>query len=150
MIGEILMKHEKSCGAVVFTRTGGEIRYILVQSRAGHYGFPKGHVEPGETEEETALREIFEEVRLRPVFLDGFREVTEYTVPASGARKEVVFFLGFYKDQEITAQESELRQAVSAPYEAAMALLEHEDSRKILAKADYFLKNTRKDNTNVQ
>ena len=144
------MKHEKSCGAVVFTRISGEIRYVLAQSKAGHYGFPKGHVEPGETEEETALREIFEEVRLRPVLLDGFREVTEYTVPAFDVRKKVVFFLGFYKDQEITAQESELRQAVSVPYEAAMALLEHEDSRKILTDADNFLKHQRKDNTNVQ
>ena len=50
------MAFEKSCGAVVFTRVGGELRYVLAQSLRGHYGFPKGHVEPGETETETALR----------------------------------------------------------------------------------------------
>ena len=44
------MKHEKSCGAVVFTCIDGEIKYVLAQSLGGHFGFPKGHVEPGETE----------------------------------------------------------------------------------------------------
>lgn len=144
------MKHEKSCGAVVFTRVGPEIRYVLAQSRAGHYGFPKGHVEAGETEEETALREIYEEVCLRPVLLDGFREVCEYDIPSLNVRKQVVFFLGYYESQEITAQESELAQAVLVPCEEAMELLEHEDSRRILACADCFLKNYRKDNTYVQ
>ena len=137
------MKYEKSCGAVVFTRVGEEIRYVLAQSRAGHYGFPKGHVEPGETEKETALREIFEEVHLTPVLLPGFREVTEYTVPAFDVRKQVVFFLGYYESQEIAAQESELKQAVLVSYEEAMALLEHEDSRRILTGADRFLKSYR-------
>ncbi len=144
------MKQEKSCGAVVFTRVGPEIRYVLAQSRAGHYGFPKGHVESGETEEETALREIFEEVGLRPVLLDGFREVSEYEIPSPGIRKQVVFFLGFYGSQEITAQESELRQAVSVTYEEAMILLEHKDNRRILALADSFLQNNGKDIEHVQ
>ena len=134
------MKQEKSCGAVVFTRVGPEIRYVLAQSRAGHYGFPKGHVESGETEEETALREIFEEVGLRPVLLDDFREVSEYEIPSLGIRKQVVLFLGYYESQEITAQESELRQAVSVTYEEAMALLEHEDNKRILTSAEAFLR----------
>ena len=107
-------------------------------------------MESGETEEETALREIFEEVGLRPVLLDGFREVSEYEIPSPGIRKQVVFFLGFYGSQEITAQESELRQAVSVTYEEAMILLEHKDNRRILALADSFLQNNRKDIEHVQ
>ena len=71
------MKHEKSCGA---------IRY------GGHWAFPKGHVEAGESEEETAMREVREEtgaqVRVRP----GYREVTTYS-PAKGVTKDVVFFV---------------------------------------------------------
>lgn len=138
------MKHEKSCGAVVFTRVGSEIRYVLAQSRAGHFGFPKGHVEPGETEEETALREVFEEVRLQPTLLKGFREVSEYEIPSLDVRKQVVFFLGYYEAQEIVAQESELQQASLVSYEEAMELLEHEDNKKILASADRFLRKKRK------
>ena len=44
------MEHEKSCGAVVFTRSRGDLRYVLIQQKKGLWGFPKGHVEAGETE----------------------------------------------------------------------------------------------------
>lgn len=47
------MTYEKSCGAVVFTRINHEIRYVLVQQLEGFHGFPKGHMEEGETEEQT-------------------------------------------------------------------------------------------------
>ncbi len=59
------MKTEKSCGAIVFTRKNGEIHYCVIRQTNGDYGFPKGHMEPEETEQETALREIFEEVGLK-------------------------------------------------------------------------------------
>ena len=75
------MDREKSCGAVVFTRRDdGEIRYVLVQQHSGRYCFPKGHVEAGETEHQTALREIWEETGLRPQILPGFRESESYEV----------------------------------------------------------------------
>ena len=51
------MRHEYSCGAIVFTREGGGARYVIVRSLKGVSGFPKGHMEPGETEEQTAQRE---------------------------------------------------------------------------------------------
>ena len=59
------MKHEKSCGAVVFTKIDGEIKYLLISNIGGVYGFPKGHVECDETEAETALREVYEETHLK-------------------------------------------------------------------------------------
>ncbi|MBQ9717662.1 MAG: NUDIX domain-containing protein [Clostridia bacterium] len=139
------MKQEKSCGAVVFTCVGSEIRYVRAQSRAGHYGFQKGHVESGETEKETALREIYEEVGLCPVLLDGFREMSEYEIPSLGIRKQVVLFLGYYESQEIIPQESELKKAVTVSYEEAMALLEHEDNKLILTSAEAFLRKNGKD-----
>ena len=74
------MKYEKSCGAVVFTRVDGEIRYLLIKSLTGTYGFPKGHVEAGETEIQTARREIFEEVGLSVELLSGFRREDKYRI----------------------------------------------------------------------
>jgi len=134
------MTYEKSCGAVVFTRVDGEIQYVLAQALGGHYGFPKGHVEQGETEKETALREVFEEVGLRPVLLDGFREVSEYYIPHADVRKQVVFFLGEYRGQEIVPQKEELQCAPLLPYQEALETLTHEDNRKILTLAHEFLK----------
>lgn len=133
------MKHEKSCGAVVFTRIDGEIKYVLAQASGGHYGFPKGHVEEGETETDTALREIFEEVHLRPSFLAGFREISTYYIPDWDIQKQVVFFLGQYEDQKIVPAENELLSAPLVSYEEAMALLTHEENKRILKAAHDFL-----------
>ena len=135
------MINEKSCGAVVFTRMDGEIKYVLAQALGGHYGFPKGHMELGETEEETALREIFEEVHLRPALIHGFRGISEYDIPDIDVRKQVVFFLGEYHDQEIVCQKEEIQSAPLVSYTQAISMLQHEDNRRILAEANAFLMN---------
>ena len=50
--------YERSCGAVVCRRINGEIRLLLIKnSRSAHWGFPKGHMERGETPEQTARRD---------------------------------------------------------------------------------------------
>lgn len=59
------MNYEISCGGVVFTRKNGKLLYVIIRSLEGYYGFPKGHMEGDETEEQTALREIFEETGLK-------------------------------------------------------------------------------------
>lgn len=133
------MKFEKSCGIVVFTRIDDENKYVLVQSKRGHFGFPKGHVEEGETEIETAKREVFEEVRLSPTIISGFRKVSEYLIPNTDIKKQVIFFLGFYKSGEIIVQETELNNAVLVSYDDAMDLLKHENNKKLLMEANNYL-----------
>ena len=137
------MNYEYSCGAVVFTRIGGEPHYVLVRAKdqpMGCHGFPKGHMEPGETEEQTALREIYEEVGLLVRILPGFRAVTEYQLPAPpDTRKRVVFFLAQYEGQETTVQESELAAITIAPWPQALELTEFADSKRILTEAHEFL-----------
>ena len=58
------MLYEKSCGFVVYKETDAGRQYLIIQVSHGEYGFPKGHMEAGETERETALREIREDVKL--------------------------------------------------------------------------------------
>jgi len=57
-------KREKSCGAIVYRRESGNVLYLIIQQKSRHWSFPKGHVERGESEKETALREIREETGL--------------------------------------------------------------------------------------
>ena len=137
------MNYEYSCGAVVFKRIGGEPHYVLVRAKnqpEGCHGFPKGHMEPGETEEQTALREIYEEVGLRVRLLPGFRAVTEYPLPCPpNTRKRVVFFLAEYENQEITVQESELNAVTLPPWPQALELTQYADSKRILTEAHEFL-----------
>lgn len=134
------MTYEKSCGAVVFTRTDGVIKYALVQQKAGFHGFPKGHMEPGESERETALREIYEELGLRPTLLDGFVTTDEHPIPGKNVMKQIVYFLGEFSNQEIRFQTEELLSAPLVTYEEAMALFEYESSKRILREADAFLR----------
>lgn len=134
------MRYEKSCGAVVFTRINGEIRYVLAQNLEGYYGFPKGHMEAGETETETALREIREEVGLRPRLIEGFRTETEHPLPKKpGVMKQIVYFLAEYEDQEIIFQKEELLSAPLVSYEQAMELFVFESNRRILTEAHAYL-----------
>ena len=137
------MNYEYSCGAVVFTRVDGVPHYVLIRAKdqpVGCHGFPKGHMEPGETEQETALREIYEEVGLRVRLLPGFRSVTEYRLPSPpDTSKQVVFFLAEYENQQVRIQESELAGFTLAPFAQALELTEFADSKQILTDAHAFL-----------
>ena len=134
------MQHEKSCGAVVFTRTDKGVKYLLIANLKGIYGFPKGHVEAGETEEQTALREIREETSLRVTLVPGFRAVDEHLIPEKqDTMKQIVYFLAEYEGQEVAYQKEELSGAYLVSYEEAMGMFQFESSRRILTEANHFL-----------
>lgn len=136
------MKTEHSCGAVVFTRQNGIPLYVIVQSKEGFFGFPKGHMEANETEEETALREIREETGLSVTLLPIFRTEDEHLIPRTHKEpvmKHIVYFLAEYENQPLQVQEEELSAIRLMPYEEAMALFQFESSRRILKEAHQFL-----------
>ena len=134
------MIYEKSSGAVVFTRSNNEVQYLLIRSLTGIYGFPKGHVEQGEAEEQTAQREVFEEVGLSVELLPGFRIEEEYPVPQKeNTIKQIVYFLGEYCNQEFVYQKEELTDALLVDYKTAMTLFQFESSKRILTEANNFL-----------
>lgn len=134
------MKKEKSCGAVVVRREGGELRYLIETMAAGHVSLPKGHVEGAETEEETARREIREETGLRARVDTRFRRTITYS-PCPGVSKDVVFFTAEAEAGEIVPQTSELRAAAFLPLEEALAALTFDSDRQVLeAAAEYLSK----------
>ena len=137
---ETALNAEKSCGAVVFTRRGGEILYVIVQEASGAYSFPKGHVEGSETETQTAAREIREETGLRPAFVPGFRETDEYELSEKpGTHKQVVYFLAEYSGEMPVPRQGEIRKILLLPFEEAMQVFQHEGTRRVLAAARSFL-----------
>ena len=137
------MKLEKSCGAVVFSRRGGELRFVIVQEQTGAYSFPKGHMEGDETELETARREIREETGLRPVFLEGFRQMEEYDLGEKpGMRKRVVYFLAECGDETPVPRQGEISGILLVSYAEALTLFYHESKRRILTAAYEYLTKT--------
>lgn len=134
------MLYEKSCGAVVFTLVDDEIKYLLIRNLSGIYGFPKGHVEQGETEEQTALREVYEEVGLSVKLVPGFRTEDEHLIPQKeNTMKQIVYYLGEYSNQEFAYQKEELTDALLMDYETAMTMFQFESSKRILTEANNFL-----------
>lgn len=134
------MIYEKSCGAVVFTRTPDGIRYLIIRNLTGIYGFPKGHVEPGETEEQTALREVLEEVGLAVTLIPGFRTEDEHPIPQKeNTAKRIVYFLGQFSGQPFAYQKEELTDALLLDFDTAMRLFQFDSTRRILSEAHRFL-----------
>ncbi len=131
-------RKEKSCGAVVFTCDSGERKYLIIKSVEGICGFPKGHVENGETEMETARREILEETGVSVDFIHGFRHEEFYTFVREGVRidKEVVYFLCEYKEQTPKPQESEIDEIYLLDFKSAVEKLRFDSAKQVLREAE--------------
>lgn len=133
------MKKEKSCGVIPFFSIGNEVRVILIKQNNGAVGFPKGHVEINETEEETALRECKEETNLTPTLIKGFKEEISYYMPEYDAYKTVVFFIGVVKDISFKKQESEISDIVILNIQDALDAISFKDTKSLLEKAYKYL-----------
>lgn len=139
-----MIKHEKSCGALVYRRKGDKTQFLLIQHRnGGHWAYPKGHVEQGENEYQTALREIKEETGLTVDLLQGFRQSVEYS-PMPDVEKEVVYFLASPKEdgEGLQGQEEEVMDIRWVDAEDAERLITHDNDQKLMKKAKYFLMET--------
>ena len=134
------MTFEKSCGAVVHRKYHGNTEILLIRHvKSGYWSFPKGHVEKGETEVETAVREIKEETGL-DVFVDtGFRETVTFS-SRPGVQKTVVYFGAQAKSGEIIPQLEEISDFRWIPIDQANALLTYDNDKTVAAHAKTFLK----------
>ena len=132
------MIREKSCGAIVYTNSYGERLYLVEQMHEGHWGVPKGHVEANETETETALREIKEEVGLNVTIDTRFREIDTYS-PKAGIIKDVVYFVAYSESTRTTMQASEVKDVRWVKFEEAMELISFPSMQKIFLMAEDYL-----------
>lgn len=83
------MKHEKACGTIVIN----DNKVLVIQQKQGFWGFPKGHMEQGENEIETAVRETKEETNLDVIIEDKTRFCLTYFIEDNNIHKEVVYFV---------------------------------------------------------
>ncbi len=137
------MNKEKSCGAIIFTRDEEDLKFVLIKNLEGSYGFPKGHVEDNETEEETALREVKEEVGLDVEIIDGFKTFDVY-LAGKGKKtvKTVIYFLATYSNQQLIPQKGEVASIVVLPFKQCLKTLKFKGAKKVLSEAyEYILEN---------
>lgn len=131
------MKYEKSCGAIIIN----DDKVLVLQQVAGHWGFPKGHVEEGETEVETAKREIKEETNLDVEINEEYRYSETYS-PAEGIEKEVIYFIAKRVGGDIKEQKEEVKRIEWLTYGEAIERLTYQNSKEILKQVweDYIQK----------
>ncbi len=90
----IISCFEKSCGVLPYRIEGGKQEFLLVyETFSKCWSLPKGHIEAGETDVQTALRELMEETGLTAKLDTGRKASIEYPI-SPFARKEVAFYLG--------------------------------------------------------
>ena len=134
------MRYEKSCGAVIFRRDGDWNVLLIRHAKGRHVSFPKGHVEPGETESQTAEREILEETGLSVRVDRRFRAENRYNIRPD-TQKLVVIFAATTDQAEITPQPEEIAEAVWVPLDEADERLTYERDRRIMRDAfDHILR----------
>ncbi len=130
------MQYEKSCGALVLRwDEDGKLYILMIRHKPGGYrSFPKGHMERGETEYMTAVREVFEETAVQIRITESFRETVHYS-PLPGVSKEVVYFLTETKQKEIHAREGEIAEVEWVPVDLAEQSLNHENDKMVFRAA---------------
>lgn len=131
---------EKSCGTIPYTIINSTIHYLLVKAKDdGYCGFPKGHVEANESEEETALRETLEETSVNVQINRDFRYEISYLIN-NGNVKTVVYFLAKFQNQIPKRNKNfEDFEYLMLPFEYALQELTFENARQMLKTANDYL-----------
>ena len=141
------MAKEKSAGAIIVRIEREEPVYLLLHypksrgAKKEYWDLPKGHVEQGETEEQTVRREVREETGLGDIKLfKGFREEIHYwfQVGKKKISKTVVFYAGKTGEKDVTIS-AEHVGFIWLPYEKALERLTFENAKKVLRKASKYM-----------
>jgi len=134
------MLQETSAGAVLFY-ADKLIEYLLLHYEAGHWDFPKGAIEPGESEIDTVRREVWEETGIRDIeIIPGFRKVIQYFYRKSSqlVRKTVIFYLARSPTKEVTISYEHVGY-VWLDYDNALRKLTFKTAKDTLMEAHNFL-----------
>lgn len=125
------MEKEKSCGAIIYN---DNMQVLVVKHTAGHWDFPKGHVEGIETEIQTALREVKEETNLDINIYDNYRYEVHYS-PKENVDKTVIFFLAKNTSNKLIKQDCEIQNIGWFDYKEAMDVLTYDTAKELLKRS---------------
>ena len=126
-----VVSHYSHAGGVVARMANGEQQYLLVEARRspGVWVLPKGHIEPGETPEAAAVREVEEEAGVRAAIVAHAGD-SEFAVDGRPVR--VIFFLMRYQGEGTRTEE---RASAWHRYEVALSSLPFENLCHVLTHA---------------
>lgn len=134
---------KESCFGIIPIRYREQgLELLLVKHQAGHWAFPKGHPEAGETAQETALRELQEEVALTVTsFLKAEPLIEYYSFVREGQTidKSVTYFLA-YVEGEPKIHEPEILEAQWLTFGEAHLLATFPELKSLIEKLELLLR----------
>lgn len=136
------MKKESSYGIIPLRIQQNEWQVLLIQHHAGHWAFPKGHADPGETPEQAAERELKEETGLtilRFLSPDPLSESYFFMVQGQRISKTVQYFLALVEG-DIIIQEREIKDSQWTSLSQALDCITFKEGKRICLQANEFLK----------
>ncbi len=143
---KVLTKDQISSGGVAFRRGGSELQIAIVSVKPSlRWQLPKGIVDPGETPESTAVREVREEAGVSTELV-RLIETIEYWYQRVqyGQRiryhKFVHFYLLEYKSGDVGDHDHEIEEARWVSFQQALEMLEFKSERGVVEKAQQILK----------
>ncbi len=122
------IKMTKSVGGVVINKKG---EVVVVNQNGNSWSLPKGHVESGETELETAIREIREETGLTQMnLLEDLGRYERYKISLDGGdditeRKEIQMFLFETEEEHLLPEDASNPEARWVKTEEVSHILTH-------------------------
>jgi len=141
-----MIKVDKSFGVILILRSKNkEDRLLILQQVHGHWSFPKGHGEKGESSKETAVRELEEETGIKignikfaelPVIVD------RYTFELRGKLydKTVEYFIAYTDSDKVTIQESEIKDYKWVTFQEALDTFTFKETKGVLEIVKKYLK----------
>jgi 8-oxo-dGTP pyrophosphatase MutT (NUDIX family) len=117
----------QAAGGVVVDERDGTV-LVVHRPRYGDWSLPKGHLDPGETFEQAALREVFEETGVRCQLREEL-EPARYEV---GGRPKIVRWWRMSPTEETDDHDDEVDEVMWVAPEDAIALLDYEHDRALV------------------
>lgn len=121
------LKKETSCGCII---TKNNKVLLVYEKRGNFWGFPKGHMEEGETEIETALREVKEEVGIDVKINPEKRYPINYII-GNEIDKTTVLYLATPITEDVVMQEAEIENFKWCSYEEALETLTFDNWKEL-------------------
>ncbi|MFN3910144.1 MAG: bis(5'-nucleosyl)-tetraphosphatase [Candidatus Anstonellaceae archaeon] len=132
---------EQSRGFILFRKEGENYYFLLLHYKAGHWDFPRGHIEEGEDDFSTAIRELKEETGIDEIdLIEGFSYSYSYLFSNNKKQKQVNLMLA-RTNQKTVKLSSEHIGARWLNYQNALNLLTYENPKIALQQAKKFLEN---------
>lgn len=131
-------RRETSAGGVVVHRDGPDLRYLVIRDAYRNWGFPKGHIEPGESVEAAALREVAEESGVIDVEVQAELDAIgwRFTFGGRTVHKTCHFFLMETANPKTAPQRNEGITACRwVTFEEAERLVTYDNARSVLRNA---------------